>query len=312
MPIYNRILYFPEAIASIQRQTVDDWELILVDDGSSADILTPLQRFLEDKRIRLVRQENSGPSAARNRGVSEARAPWIAFLDDDDIWLPEKLQCHLDFINERPHIPFFFSDALMIQQNGHPLGSFQKKKGVIEKCAWFVGGGGLNVIPCGMEIDLSLSGFVLPSASVVKSSEFQLVGGFDENLRGGEDMDLVFRLSKNNQIGYIDYQLLHYRLTENSLSRNKLFALEQAEILYEKVKLYELKANEKKFVKNKQKDVRANLSYCNFIRNNYADGRRWALQALVLGWHPTAFIYGLCCCLPPAFVNFFKRFKGDV
>ena len=91
IPTYNRAHILGRAIDSVLQQTHRDLELIIVDDGSS-DGTAALVRGIEDPRVRYVHQQNRGVSAARNRGIAEARAEWLAFLDSDDEWLPQKLE----------------------------------------------------------------------------------------------------------------------------------------------------------------------------------------------------------------------------
>ena len=102
MPVYNAADTVTESVQSVQAQTWSDWELVVVDDGSkdsSVEILTDLSE--KDPRIRLFRQEhNSGVAAARNRGIQEANGQYIAFLDSDDLWRPEKLEKQIAFMGE--------------------------------------------------------------------------------------------------------------------------------------------------------------------------------------------------------------------
>ena len=92
IPVFNRVETLDAVVACLRAQTLTDWEAIFVDDGSEPDLSPALQPFLSDKRLRCVRLErNGGVSAARNRGVQEARGRYVAFLDSDDQWFPDKL-----------------------------------------------------------------------------------------------------------------------------------------------------------------------------------------------------------------------------
>ena len=90
MPLYNKRPYVRRAIESVQKQTFNDWELIIIDDGSTDGSASEVP--LNETRIRLIRQENAGPAAARNRGIREARGEFITFLDADDVYYPHKLE----------------------------------------------------------------------------------------------------------------------------------------------------------------------------------------------------------------------------
>ena len=102
MPLYNKAPYVLRSLESVGAQTVTDLEIIVVDDGST-DEGPDLVARSSDPKIRLVRQANAGPGAARNRGLMEAQAPYVAFLDADDCWLPQFLEQNLAFLESHPH-----------------------------------------------------------------------------------------------------------------------------------------------------------------------------------------------------------------
>ena len=99
IPLYNKQQYIKRAIDSVLAQTYSDFELLIVDDGSTDDSISVVKSFA-DSRIRLIRQENKGVSAARNRGIAESDTEWIAFLDADDRWMPAKLERQVSFMEE--------------------------------------------------------------------------------------------------------------------------------------------------------------------------------------------------------------------
>ena len=99
MPSYNTGKFIAESIESVQNQTHTDWELLIVDDCSSDDTEEIVKPFLKDARIHYIENEkNSGAAVSRNRALREARGRWIAFLDSDDLWLPEKLEKQIRFM----------------------------------------------------------------------------------------------------------------------------------------------------------------------------------------------------------------------
>lgn len=103
MPLFNARPWLEETLASVQAQTLGDWELIVVDDGSSDDGPALVQGAAgRDPRIRLIRQSNAGPAAARNRGARKARGAWIAFLDSDDLLPPDRLASDWAALSEHP------------------------------------------------------------------------------------------------------------------------------------------------------------------------------------------------------------------
>ena len=118
MPAYNCSRTIAASISSVTNQTLQDWELIIIDDGSSDDSLFLAESIaLSDQRLRVVRQNNAGPSAARNHGIFLASAPVIAFLDADDLWAPERLQGILDRFSCEPETGVLFSRVRFIDDN---------------------------------------------------------------------------------------------------------------------------------------------------------------------------------------------------
>jgi len=121
-PVFNSEKFIAEAIHSVQNQTFQDWEMIIVDDCSSDKTVAIINAFVAtDNRIQLFRLEkNSGAGIARNTALQKASGKYIAFLDSDDLWLPEKLQKQLDFM-EKNRVPFTFSFYDRIDENGKSL-----------------------------------------------------------------------------------------------------------------------------------------------------------------------------------------------
>jgi len=177
IPTYNRQKFLRKAVATVLSQTVEDWELIIVDDGST-DATAAMVSGYEDARIRFVVQENRGPAAARNHGLRLATAPWVAFLDSDDWWLPEKLQRAREFMERYPEVEVFHTDEVwfrrgkfLAQKKWH-----QKPDGRVYR----------QVLPlCCISI----------STAVVRRSVFEAVGVFDEGFEACEDYDLWLRIT---------------------------------------------------------------------------------------------------------------------
>lgn len=122
IPYYNRPDWLREALQSVINQTFTDWEAIVVDDGSTEP---PGPQALLDPRIRYERQEHSGPSSARNRGLALASGDYIAFLDADDTFLPGKLALQLEALSAHPDAVLSHTSYERIAEDGHPLGEVQ-------------------------------------------------------------------------------------------------------------------------------------------------------------------------------------------
>lgn len=124
MPSYNTEKYISESIASVQKQTYADWELIIVDDCSTDNTDEIVKPFLSDKRIKYIKNEtNSGAAVSRNRALREAKGKWIAFLDSDDLWLPVKLEKQIAFMKENDY-HFSYTNYVEINEASIPNGRF--------------------------------------------------------------------------------------------------------------------------------------------------------------------------------------------
>ena len=120
MPSYNTEKYITDSLISVQNQTYENWELIIVDDCSTDNTDEVVSKFLSDKRIRYIKNEkNSGAAVSRNRALREAKGKWIAFLDSDDIWEKDKLEKQVKFMEDNGY-KFTYTDY-RIQLNGNWL-----------------------------------------------------------------------------------------------------------------------------------------------------------------------------------------------
>ncbi len=126
IPTYNRGHTVCEAIESVLAQTFGDFEVIVVDDGSADDSAEKIAA-IRDSRVRYIRQSNAGVSAARNRGVAEARGEIISFLDSDDLWKPEKLTHEVRFLEEHPEVPAVFGDIEVRFRDGVAIESLARQ-----------------------------------------------------------------------------------------------------------------------------------------------------------------------------------------
>lgn len=120
MPAYNAERYIGEAIDSVLAQTLADWELIVVDDGST-DRTPVILRYIGDARVRILHQKNQGPASARNAGLEAANGTYVAFLDADDLYLPSALADLAEYLDTHPECDIVYSDGIMCDQDKRPL-----------------------------------------------------------------------------------------------------------------------------------------------------------------------------------------------
>lgn len=120
LPTHNRAKFLPDAIASVRAQRLAEWELIIVDDGSTDCTRDVVNSFLEDPRIRYLFQPHSGSSSARNRGIAESQAPFIAYLDSDNIWFPDFLQKAVDCLVAEPEVDMVYGAMVIVGEETQP------------------------------------------------------------------------------------------------------------------------------------------------------------------------------------------------
>ncbi len=122
MPSYNTAKFISETIESVSAQTYPNWELIIVDDCSTDDTDAVVRPYLVDDRIRYIKNEkNSGAAVSRNRALREAKGKWVAFLDSDDLWFPEKLEKQISFMKKNDY-HFSYTNYIEIDENANPNG----------------------------------------------------------------------------------------------------------------------------------------------------------------------------------------------
>ncbi len=189
IPAYNRKDRIQPTIESVLNQSVLPREIIVVDDGSTDGTSEFIKSTFPD--VKVVTQANQGVSAARNRGIMEAKGEWVAFLDSDDEWLPSKLEIQSSWLRNHPDIKICHCDEIWIrnQVRVNP-GKRHKKQG-----GWIY----LNCLPLCV---------ISPSAVVINQEIFDEVGVFDECLPACEDYELWLRITPKFEVGYVDRQLL--------------------------------------------------------------------------------------------------------
>ncbi|MGQ4649262.1 glycosyltransferase [Lyngbya aestuarii] len=212
IPAYNAAQFLAEAIESVISQTFTDWELLVIDDGSTDSTASLVQRYSQqDYRVRLFSQVNQGVSYTRNLGVEMTQGKFIAFLDADDRWLPDKLAVQIKFLNERSDVGISFGRVKFISYDGNFTGQFST--------------GRLTEIK--PEYLLYENPTTTTSNWVVRREVFQCCGGLDQSMSYSEDVDWLFRvmLKKQWQIEGIDQILMCYRTNSTGLS-SELYRME--------------------------------------------------------------------------------------
>ena len=195
LPTFNRLEYLPAALASVFAQTFEDWELLIADDGSADETRAYLQTVGDSPRVRLLWLPHSGkPSVARNAALREARGEYVAFLDSDDVWLPDKLAIQIASLRRHPHRKWSYTSFTLVDGSGAPIASSGTQ------CRPASSGWILEKLLAG-EIVIALPSVVL-SRSVLEQQ-----AAFDEQLVMCEDDELWFRLAAYSEIDGIEAPL---------------------------------------------------------------------------------------------------------
>lgn len=203
IPVYNGERYLKEALDSVFAQTFQDFEVICINNGSTDRTASIVEEY--GRQVRMITLANVGPCGARNIGVREATAPYVAFLDHDDRWYPPKLERQVAVLEREPNVVLVLCNSDRMDAEGRLL---QAGATLVERATM------LNS-PLGrlMEEDQLLS-----SAILVRKDAFERAGMYDEGLRGFEDFDLCARLKREGCFVFLEESGMCYRVHEASLS----------------------------------------------------------------------------------------------
>lgn len=204
VPAFGVAHFLGEALTSLQRQTFEDWECIVIDDGAPDDVAAAVAPFLTDRRIRFVATSNHGVSAARNRAVAETTAPLVALLDGDDLFRPGYLAAV---------VPILEADLTvsLVTTNARIFGAVARVRHSVER----------PHRACGTLAEVLDRSFNVHIASTFRRADLDAVGGFDPDMAQSEDFDLWVRLMLlEGTAHYVSDALCEYRVRPGSASAN--------------------------------------------------------------------------------------------
>jgi glycosyltransferase involved in cell wall biosynthesis len=203
IPAYNAMTYLPKTLDSVLQQTCTDFEVLIVNDGSTDEIAAWFATVTDD-RVRLISQANQGLPGARNTGITEAKGEYIAFLDADDLWAPTKLEQQVQCLDAKPEVGLVYAWTLLIDRHGNSTGTVTAAQ--VEGNVW----------------EKLLLGDVVGSgsAAMVRRSCFDRVGLFDRELTSIEDCDMWVRIAAEYPFAVIKEVLVYYRQHPSGMSRN--------------------------------------------------------------------------------------------
>lgn len=205
IPAYQDAEHIRAAVDSVLAQTYLDREVIVVDDGSTDETLKVLSAYGD--AIQVISQPNRGPSAARNLGIQVAQGEWVAFLDADDTWLPDKLARQMPLFQKGDGVGLVCSDTFFIDSQG-----LRPRTGFMDNS------------PHSGRVLMTIftASFIPTSTVVVRKICLDQVGGFDEGLRACEDLDLWLRIAAEWEIGFVPEPLAYYRVSDGQLSSQRV------------------------------------------------------------------------------------------
>lgn len=200
IPLYNKERQIHATLESVLRQSYSDYEIVVVDDGST-DGSAAAVKSVQDTRLRLIHQENGGVSAARNRGIREARGEYVAFLDADDLWDP-------DFLKTLQHLAELYPECSVYACNYDFVSPDGTHRPTIIRRLPFTGEHGIlsnyfEVASCSHPPVCSIS-------LMVKKEAMQAIGGFPEGIKSGEDLLTWAKLACHYRIAYHKQTLAHF------------------------------------------------------------------------------------------------------
>jgi len=204
IPAYNAAPWIAETLDSVLAQTFLDFEVIVVDDGSSDK--TPEVVAGYGSRVRYLRKENGGAASARNVGIRAARGSYIAFVDADDLWLPEKLQLQMDLFSRHPDLAWVYSDAIVFDQE-----SGQEAFKTSDVTKLYAG----DILR-----PLLLFNFIASPTPVIRRDVLGTAGYFDElrDLHGSEDWNMWLWIAAKYQVRFVERPLAKYRRHATSMT----------------------------------------------------------------------------------------------
>lgn len=298
IPAYNSAAPLREAVESVFGQTYQDFEILVVDDGSTDDTESVARSF--GNRIVYLKQENRGAGAARNHGIRKAQGRYVAFLDSDDLWCPSKLAEQIPLLDRDPEIGLVYSDWAVRSQDREVNPSYLK-----------------DLSPASGYVFEALvqSGFILTSGTVVRRSCLEEVGYFDEGLSVGEDLDLWLRICYRWKVGFVNKPLLTKRNRNGNLSSDLEKTAVERIVLFRKTlrTFQDMPRSSQRLVRHQVALSYWDVGYHHFDRMLLKEARRNFLSGLRFQWtHTRSLGYLAASCLPASLLKTIRAIKRAV
>ncbi|MCK5580789.1 MAG: glycosyltransferase [Candidatus Omnitrophica bacterium] len=268
IPVYNASQCLPAAMKSVLTQSYQDFEVVVVDDGSTDDTKTIIMTFASTypEKIKYVYQKNSGVSVARNTGITNAAGQWIAFLDSDDSWASDHLESLVKAMEADNDTALVHSDIVKIKDNGDEIGRPVRNTALLS--------GKIFRSLFLREADIATS------TVLFKKECWEDVGSFDEHLTylGCEDRDFWLRLARKYNVRYVDKASVYYRVSDHSMSRSHAKMLEARLYVINKYSSDCLEARELKRLALAK--VYRDLGDQALMKQDFVSAKKWYIKSL--------------------------------
>ena len=236
LPTHNRSNLVKYAVESVLGQSYQDIELIVVNDGSTDNTEDTLQPYFS--RIHYLYQSQGGPGRARNRGIEAAQGEYIAFIDDDDIWLPFKLELQIELLTKHPELALICTNFKVFDSKSECDSFIKKYFGLFKRTGLDFDNIFQNkeLLPLGKTLapvssssyfywgqvfsTIFQGSFIFQSSIIARKKIFLEMGGYDEALSDNEDYKICLKISQKYSIGYVDVDTLRVKLAENTRSND--------------------------------------------------------------------------------------------
>lgn len=250
IPTYNRETTLKRAILSIIRQTYTNWELIIVDDGSTDGTEELVRNFISEKIHYIKFEVNQGVSKARNRGIRHAKGEYVAFLDSDDEWVVDKLEMQLKVMKQKGTKVVYCRFSRLFEDGESYIVPANHQIKYLEGDLFY---------------QLLVNNFIGTPTMVIAKDVLEEIGGFDENLQNLEDYELILRVAKDFYIAFVDEVLVHTYAQKDSINVNLFYVFNSQKYLlelyreeYQNMGIYEEKLAETLAIGEMAKNMKIN------------------------------------------------------
>jgi len=277
IPTYNYAKHISGAVDSVLAQTYHDYEIIVVDDGSTDDTREVLASYGDS--ISVVYQENGGVSSARNQGVLAASGEFIAFLDADDRWVPEKLEKQVAFMDANPQFVMSYTDM------SHVAGDRLVNKSYLHENGYHHFGSGR------IYEQILQEGFIFTPTVLIKKACFQEVGLFDPFLATCQDVDMWLRIADRFELGFLDEPLAVRFEHDTNSTKNTIAYLSNPIRVFSRVMILSEQTGRREIARDRLKNMYFDFGYFCFSSGDMAACRQSMRKSLQLGKTPVIHPY---------------------